>query len=353
MLLPTLISAIYFLFIASDQYAVETRFSVRGANSVGTADILGLVTGTTSGGSTTSDSYILMDYLNSRPMIEQLNKLINLRQIYGSDAADYFSSLKSDVPIEEVLDYWKKMISINYDTTSQIIVLEARAFVPEDAVLVSKEVLKLSERLVNNLSEQERKDALSQANSELYLKQKELKSIRREITKFRDKEKIIDPSKTAESQILTQSSLEEEIVKAEAELRTKSQFLDQDSPTLKILRTKISSMQHQVEQERSKIGDTAGRDEKSISLLIQKFRDLLLDQEFAEKAVTSAMASVEAARVEANKRQRYLITFVEPTIPEKALYPKRFMNILITFIVSMLFWGIGVLVFYSVRDHAT
>nr|WP_319486575.1 hypothetical protein [uncultured Cohaesibacter sp.] len=352
-ILPTIVAATYFMLIASNLYAVETRFSVRGANNVVSSDILGLVTGTTGSGSTTADSYILMDYLVSRPMLEKLESQIDLFEVYGGEHADFVAALHRDAPMEDVVEYWKKMISISYDTTSQIIVIEVKAFTPENAVLVAKKVLSLSEELVNNLSEQERVDALRQSNAELILKQAELKEIRRQVRDFRDREKIIDPSKTAESQIETLSGLEQEIAKAEAELRAKSKYLDETAPSLQMLRTRIASMRSQITQERSKISEEGGGDQQSISQLIQTYRDLLMDQEFAEKAVTSAMVAVEKARLEASSRQRYLVTFVEPLMPEISLYPKRLMNILVTFLVSALAWAIGILVFYSVRDHAT
>ena len=352
-LVPTIFAAVYYVFIAADQYAVEARFSVRGASSVGSSDILGLVTGHTGSGSTTADSYILMDYLVSRPMLEKLGTQVDIFEIYGSEKSDFITALDPETPIEDVVEYWKKMISISYDTTSQIIVMEVKAFTPKDAELIADTVLNLSDQLVNDLSEQERSDALRQANSELKLKQIELKEIRRQVRDFRDREKIIDPSKTAEAQFETQSGLEQEITKAEAELRAKSQYLDETAPSLQMLRTRIASMRSQISQERLKISEEGGMDQQSISQLIQTYRDLLMDQEFAEKAVTSAMVAVEKARLEANSRQRYLVTFVKPSVPEIALYPKRAMNILITFIVSALIWAIGVLMFYSVRDHAT
>nr|WP_320143356.1 lipopolysaccharide biosynthesis protein [uncultured Cohaesibacter sp.] len=352
-LIPTLVVSIYYLFIAADQFSVETRFSVRGSSGIGSSDILGLVAGNSGGGSTTTDSYILMDYLVSRPMLETLQSQIKLSEIYGSGKADFFAALNPDAPMEEVVRYWKTMISISYDTTSQIIVMEVKAFTPEDANLIAQRALSLSEKLVNNLSEQEREDTLRLANSELRMKQIELKEMRRKVRDFRDREKIIDPSKTAESQIETQSGLEQEIAKAESEFRAKSQYLDESAPSLQMLKARIASMKSQISQERSKISEVEGADDQSISQLIQTYRDLLMDQEFAEKAVTSAMVAVESARQDANRRQRYLITFVKPSVPEVALYPKRFMNIFVTFIVSMLVWAIGVLIFYSVRDHAT
>nr|WP_319391664.1 lipopolysaccharide biosynthesis protein [uncultured Cohaesibacter sp.] len=352
-LIPTFISVLYYVFIAADQYSVEARFSVRGASSIGSSDLLGLVTGTTGSGSTIADSYILMDYLVSRPMLEKLEAQIDLFETYGSEKADFIAALDPETPMEDVVEYWKKMISISYDTTSQIIVMEVKAFTPKDAELIAEKVLSLGEEMVNNLSEQERTDALRQSNSELILKQAELKKIRRQVRDFRDREKIIDPSKTAEAQFETQAGLEQEIAKAEAELRAKSQYLDESAPSLQMLRTRIASMKSQISQERLKISEEGGLDQQSISQLIQTYRDLLMDQEFAEKAVTSAMVAVEKARLEANSRQRYLVTFVKPSIPEIALYPKRAMNILITFIVSALIWAIGILMFYSVRDHAT
>lgn len=352
-IIPTFVVFFYYALVASDQYAVETRFSIRGAKGMASSDLLGLVSGTTASGSTTADSYILMDYLVSRTMLDRLRDVVDLNKIYGPDAADYLSALKPGAKIEEVVEYWRKMVSINYDTSSQIIVLETKAFTPEDAALISRKVLKLSETLVNNLSEQERDDTLRQANSELDRKQRELKKIRLKVTAFRDRERIIDPSKSAEAQITTQTGLEHEIAKAEAELKAKRQFLDENAPALQILRTEITSMKSQIEEERAKIGELQGNDQQSISTLIQTYRDLLMDQEFAEKAVKSAMVAVEAARENASKQQRYLVTFVKPSVPEKALYPKRFMNVLIAFIVSLLVWAIGVLIFYSVRDHAT
>ncbi|WP_319412557.1 hypothetical protein [uncultured Cohaesibacter sp.] len=349
--IPTFFAIIYYGLIASDQYAVEVRFSIRGVNGVGSADLLGLVTGTTSSKSTTTDSYILMDYLVSRPFLDDMNDQINLEHLFDSSKADFLSSFDSELPIEDFMEYWEKMISISYDSTSQIIVLEFRAFTPEDATLIANTVMKQSEKLVNDLSVQERKDAVYQAEHELQDKQAYLKDIRNKIRSFREKEQIIDPNAVAQAKVESQSHLEQQIIQAKAELKSKSLFLDEDAPSLKSLRSRIEALEKQVTEERALIAEDSS--DGTISALMEGYRDLLMEQEFAEKAYTTALTAVETAQLEANRRQRYLVTFVQPKQPETALYPERLLNVFLTFIISAIVWAIGVLVVYAIRDHAS
>ena len=79
---------------------------------------------------------------------------------------------------------------------------------------------------------------------------------------------------------------------------------------------------------------------------------LALEQEFSQKAYISALTSLEHARVEADRQQRYLAAFVRPAVPEDALYPERILNILITIFAAFMFWGIVVMTVYIVREHA-
>ena len=352
-LVPTLIAAIYFGIIASDKYAVEVRFSIRGVDGLGTTDLIGMVTGTSSNTSTTSDSYILMDYLNSRPLVELLNNKIGLKSMFSSEKADFISAFDTDEPIEKFVDYWKNMISVSYDATSQIIALEFRAFTPHDAQIISETVLSLSEKLVNDLSMKERSDAVRQAEAELNRRQTSLRGVRNELQQFRENERIIDPSKIAESKMQTQSNLEQQVIQSEAELNSKLLFLDENAPTIIALRSKINSLKTQIAEQRLNLSREDISQNGSLSELLENYRELLMDQEFAEKAYTSALTAYEAAQIEASRRQRYLVTFVHPTLPEEATYPKRALNILLSLIISSIIWAIGLLVVYAVRDHAT
>ncbi|MBV8337833.1 MAG: lipopolysaccharide biosynthesis protein, partial [Alphaproteobacteria bacterium] len=57
------------------------------------------------------------------------------------------------------------------------------------------------------------------------------------------------------------------------------------------------------------------------------------------------------SRMNADRQQIYLATFVQPTLPEKALYPRRVLSLTLVFVVAFVVWGIGGVMFRSVRDH--
>src|SRR4051794_17523255 len=99
-LLPVMVVGIYYGLIASDQYATETRFSLRNGEP-GISDMLGGLTG--GGGSQQAqDSAIIADYARSRSIIESLEREVDLRQIFSRDGLDYFSRFNKEKPIESL-----------------------------------------------------------------------------------------------------------------------------------------------------------------------------------------------------------------------------------------------------------
>lgn len=119
-LIPSLLGAVYYAFIASDRY-------------VAGADLLGSFTGLASNGSTTSDSYILLKYLESRDIVENLQEDFPFRQSYGTGDADFLARMAPDLQIEQVVEYWQSRIHTAFDSTSGIITFKVEAFTPQDA----------------------------------------------------------------------------------------------------------------------------------------------------------------------------------------------------------------------------
>jgi capsular polysaccharide transport system permease protein len=76
------------------------------------------------------------------------------------------------------------------------------------------------------------------------------------------------------------------------------------------------------------------------------------EREFAERAYTAALGSLEKARIEANNRQRYLALFIEPTLSQLAQYPARLVNALLVILGLLFAWGVGVMSYYNIRDRA-
>ncbi len=356
--LPTLVAAIYYAFIAAPQYTVEVRFAVRGGPHSGSmpggAELISSLAGFGGGGSTMSDAYIVMDFIKSREIIEKMRPMVDIQAVYGHPSADFVRRLSPATEIEDVVDYWRSMTDINLDTMSQIITVTVRAFTREDAVRVAEGVLAFSEELINSLSERARLDTVKFAEQDVRRNEDRLRVNRQMLRQFRDKEQEIDPLKKAESQLTLLGRLESELSTAQARMSTLRRYMQENAPSVTYLGSQIKALERQVEQERAKLGKGADSPSSgtTISMQVAAYEELTVEREFAEKAYVSALSTLEKARIDASQQQRYLATFVRPSLPQEALYPKRLLNTFIVFAGSLLLWALSVLVIYAIRDHA-
>ena len=164
--LPVLLGTYYFAVVASDRYVSGAGFAVRGMDAGGGMDIIGAFTGLASTGSTGSDSYIVLKYLESRDVLDQLQNDFDIRQSYGAENIDFLSRMDAELSIEGIVDYWDGMIDTSFNSTSSIITFEVQAFAPDDANRVAALVLQYAQDLVNRLSEEARRDSVRFAMSE-------------------------------------------------------------------------------------------------------------------------------------------------------------------------------------------
>ena len=73
--------------------------------------------------------------------------------------------------------------------------------------------------------------------------------------------------------------------------------------------------------------------------------------EFAKSAYTSALKSLEVARVQATSQMKYLEAFVRPRLPEASLYPNRTIMIGMSIGLSIFFWLLTLLVVATIKEH--
>ncbi len=356
--LPTLLAAIYYALIAAPQYAVEVRFAVRGGSNVSApsagSELISSLAGFGNSGSTLTDAFIVMDFIKSRAIIEKMQPMVDIRAVYSHPSADFLMRLNAKNEIEEVVEYWRNMIEVNLDTISQIITIKVRAFTRDDSARVAEGVLAFSEDLINSLSERARLDALKFSEQEVRRTEDRLRVNRSLVRQFRDQQQEIDPLKKAESQLSLLARLDSDLSAARARMSTLRRYMQANAPSVTFLETQIRALEQQVEQERSKLGKGSDLPTGSITLSSQvaAYEELLVEREFAEKAYVSALSTLEKARVDAAQQQRYLATFVRPSLPQDALYPKRILNTLMVLGISALLWAMAVLIVYAIRDHA-
>jgi capsular polysaccharide transport system permease protein len=89
----------------------------------------------------------------------------------------------------------------------------------------------------------------------------------------------------------------------------------------------------------------------SLTSHASEYERLALERTFADKQLASALASLELARNEAQKKQLYLERIVQPNLPDHAVEPRRVRAVIVTIALALVAWGILALLIASIREH--
>lgn len=351
-IIPTAISAIYYLAIASDQFETEFRFNLRHASSPITKGFGGALSSISGiDPSIVWDSNAVVQFIKSREMVDDLQNEINYRRIYSSPAADPIARLAPLAPSEEMTKYWHGMVDPFFDVTTGVISVNVRAFSPRESELVATTVQKLAEHAVNAMTARERADSLKYFMDEVSRTRQKLRDINEAIRKLRVKYQLIDPDRTAALIDAVQSRQEEQISKLEARYRAIQGTVGRRSPVLSDLKAQIDAMGVVVRTERSNAVNSASGKWVPMAAVIANYDSLIWEQALQEKSYSLALQALNSARIEFDRQQLYLNTFVHPITPEISTYPRRFRSILIVFGFTVLAWILVWLTVHAVRDH--
>jgi capsular polysaccharide transport system permease protein len=284
--------------------------------------------------------------------------------MYRDDSADYFSRLGAAASQEEFVEYWNRRIGVYFDSTKLTISVEVQAFKPEHAQRIATEIVDLVSNLVNELSAKSRRDAVRFAASELARTELRVRAAREDLREFRMANNELDPALTAQTTQAITTQLESERSRLSSQLASLSGYLSEDAPSVQMLRSRVAALdgeiariKNQVSKPREAPAAGAGfatadsRPSQALATTIGQYQELLLEQEFAEKAYTAALATLDRARAEAARTQTYLAIFATPQVSEDSTYPYRWTNVLIVLVVASALWAIGALGFLTVRDH--
>ena len=238
-----------------------------------------------------------------------------------------------------------------FDATNGTIVVRARAFTPEDAFKLAQGVLASSERLVNDLSARARRDTLRNSEKEVRRAERRMKTALMRLREFRDREGIIDPRKTADATQALAGRVRDELIRTDTELSTLKHYMRADAPSVRMLEARVQSLQAQRRSVESEVTDTEKSRSEVLSRAMGLYEHLESERAFAEKAYQHALESLDRSRMNADRQQVYIAGFVQPSLPEESLYPRRLRSFGVVFVLCFAVWGIGGIALKSVRDH--
>ena len=348
-LLPALLSLLYFGLWASPMYIAEARFAVRGAETSGGASGLAALL-LPSGASVGADAYIVAEYIQSPDIMEAIDGEMGIFRHFSSREYDLISRLAADATRDERLSYWQWAVKPSFDPETGIIALSVKAYDPATAKKLAEAVLDRSEALVNAMSRRAQDDAIALAISEVKTAEARVSNVQEAIRAFRDRSGMLDPASTAGGLQGIVSQLEGEAVKVRAEIAEASTYMSKDAPALVGLRARLAAVEKQLASEKLRLAGEARPD--SLTSVAGEYEDLQTESEFARQQLVSAMTSLETARVKAEAKSRYVVAFQIPVLPDESLYPRPFLFTTYVLVGALVLVGLCSLIIAAVREQA-
>jgi capsular polysaccharide transport system permease protein len=140
--------------------------------------------------------------------------------------------------------------------------------------------------------------------------------------------------------------LQDQLITTETQLAQLQDFTP-DNPQIPVLQTMAASLRREVEKQTSEIAGSR----KSLSDVAVEYQRLYIESQFADKQLTTLLASLAEARSEARKQAAYIERIAQPSRPDKAVEPKRLRGIFTTFVLGLIAFGILSMLLAGVREH--
>jgi len=349
--LPTLLAAIYYGLIASDIYISESRFVIKSPDQkrsqISTLANLVQTTGLSGGQEQTNE---ILTFVRSRDALKALQKSIAIRGKFATPDADFLSRFPrpfSDDSFESLFKYYGKRVDARLDSETSTAIIKVEAFNPQDAYVINRRLLELSEGLVNQLNGRARGKAIVEAQRQVDLATQRVKYARVALTQYRNAKSLIDPTKQAGGVLEISNTLIGERAALQAQLDLMQREAP-SNPSIPALRNRIKAISVQIASQDSRVvGNGSG-----IASKLGEYENLLVEQEFATESLTAANTALVQARAEAQRQQFYLERIVDPNTPDIPLLPKRFINVLIVFAAAISLYFIAWMFMVGVLEHA-
>ncbi|RWX78847.1 hypothetical protein EPK99_09715 [Neorhizobium lilium] len=330
--LPMLGSAGYYGLIASPGYVSEVRFVVRSSVPLLSRDRYSSET-VEPKAKIVQDTAILLNYLDSPAIIEDLQKSVDLKQIFGSAAIDPLSRLRSDALQDDLLRYWRKHYSASVNPKSGIAELRITAFDPKQAHDLATLVLKLAEQQVNRLSSGMWDSLLTSTQRDVDNATKEVTDLRSQMRDVQNATGVYDLDLSAQSIMSVLTGVEGKLAELRGRRDALHQTLTQGSPQLAEIDRQISALEAQSKDLKAK---TAGQSDGAAGNLAQyssEFDQLKLSLSMSEAKLKSAIRDLEKAKLVSSLQLVYVDNFTKPSLPDSSTYPNAPLKIFLAFLI--------------------
>ncbi|MFN4114904.1 MAG: hypothetical protein ACK4F7_00200 [Inhella sp.] len=347
--LPTLVAALYYGLIASEVYISESRFVVRSPDRGAATGITALLQGSALNRAQ-DDAFSVIDYIESRDALIEIDKRLGVRKVFSDAAIDPINRFPGppwwDDSFESLYLHYLDRVRVDYNSSTSVSTLTVRAHTAQSARQINDELLKLGEGLVNELNARIRRDLIDVAERDVQRAEERARLAAISLAEFRSKRDVFDPNAQSALQLQGVGKLREELLAAESQL-SQLRKVSPNNPQVNALRSRVEELRGVIARESARVTGSA----TSLSSKAPTYERLVLEKSFAEQQLAASMASVEAARREASRKQLYLERLVQPNEPDKAMEPRRARGVLVVAVLSLFAWGVFSLLIAAIREH--
>ena len=347
--LPTILSILYFGMIASDRYVSVSSFVVRSPQKSGSVSGLSAFLQNVGFSRSTDDSYVVNEYVLSRDAMNSLEQDIGLKAKFNNSKVDLFSRfnpLGIDNSDEKLYQYYKDKIKITLDSSSSISTLEVRAYNADDAFIINEKLLVLAESMVNNLNERGKQDMILTAEKNVQEAENRVKDISLQMTRYRGNNLVFDIDKQVQLQMQLISKLQDQLLLAKTQL-AQVRAVTPQNPQIAVLEQREKSIRHEIAQETQKVLGVGN----SLNDKANEYERLSLEKDFATKQLASALLILEQSKQEIARKQLYLERIAQPQKPDAATEPSRLKSIFSIFLMSLVALGVFKMLNAGIREH--
>lgn len=341
-----MLALLYFGFIASDRYVSQADLMVKQADQIKmlpeALSILGV------GGSNHQDVLLIQDYLKSWDLLAKLDKELDLKAHYQSHNADFFSRLSRDATREDFIEYYRNHMTLRLDDLSGVLTIEFQAFDRDYAQRVVALMLKESEQFINQLGHKMALDQLAFVEGESNRAYQKMQAEKAKVLAFQNSHQLISPESTSSAHLGMVSQIEAELVRQQTELKRLQSYMKSTAPQVISVQNSINALSKQLQQERAKL---TGMDKNAMNEVTASYLEVQTQASLAADFYKTSLISLEQARVEAYRKLKHLLVISQPTVADRAEYPRRLYNLATVGVLLCLFYGLVVMGLATLREH--
>ena len=347
--IPTIVYFLYNAVIFTPRYESISFIAIKDNSGKTNSGALGALLGSSS--DSTTNPYMLKNYIQSMSMLLNLNSEIGLISLYQNKNIDFFSRLASDSDQKQQFKYYLSHINVSYDQDSNSIQLAAQGITAVEAQKIMQTIIKEAQEYVNSVDYQLAEQRLQFAQKQVQISQRKLTEANQKIIDFQNNNGILDPKSEISTLTSILAGLQSQLVSAQATLISMNEFMRNNSFQLQQQQQKIASLQKEIEIQKEKILGLDGGQDKKLNDIMNKFELLRMDGQVAISEYTASITSLEIARADAISQKQQVVVLEKPTLPNFHEYPRLWYDTFTLLIVLLILYGIIRMIKTIIDEH--